>query len=325
MKYLDKEIITFSRNTKTPIIDFVLGNFCNYKCSYCFPNANTGSVRLPKINNILKENFIFLSSFLKKNNNSNNIKFSLCGGEPTLYHDVENLCSFLKTLGFIKIKTNASRTLNWWNNNYQNFDSIVISYHNEFSDFEHIKNVGILLDNNNKEVFIDILLDQLNFSKCIEIFKKFEETFSTYENVKIRPKLVRSNLNYVYSDDQKLIINNILKNLKNNKHKNSYLKSVAPTITLENNENLVYNNLINKDFKGNWINYKCNAPVEFLQIDMNGNIEKMSCGFKLIDKVNVFYDNLKEKFSNYETSIVCNIESNCGCIGLLESSKFKEK
>ena len=41
------------KNTETDfVIELDLGNVCNYKCNYCFPGANEGTVLWPDINKI---------------------------------------------------------------------------------------------------------------------------------------------------------------------------------------------------------------------------------------------------------------------------------
>jgi len=34
------------------VIELDLGNTCNYKCNYCFPGANEGTVRWPNVDRL---------------------------------------------------------------------------------------------------------------------------------------------------------------------------------------------------------------------------------------------------------------------------------
>ena len=60
MKLCGKKITSIERLPNTTIIDWVLGNYCNFQCSYCFPNANTGTSRVPRLDINLKRNIFHL-------------------------------------------------------------------------------------------------------------------------------------------------------------------------------------------------------------------------------------------------------------------------
>ena len=59
---------------------WVLGNYCNYKCSYCVPSLNSGSNKYHDVNVVLDT--------LKKLPPCM-VRFS--GGEPTLHPDFERI------------------------------------------------------------------------------------------------------------------------------------------------------------------------------------------------------------------------------------------
>ena len=53
MKLNGNKILYIDRGTKISTIDWTLGNYCNFQCSYCFPGANTGTDRVPSLDSVM--------------------------------------------------------------------------------------------------------------------------------------------------------------------------------------------------------------------------------------------------------------------------------
>ena len=83
MRLDGKKILSIDRDASDlTIIDWVLGNYCNFKCSYCFPNANTGTDRVPRLDDVLKRNVYHLMEEIDAVSKQK-IVFNFGGGEPT--------------------------------------------------------------------------------------------------------------------------------------------------------------------------------------------------------------------------------------------------
>ncbi len=318
MKYLDKEITKLKNRSEYTTVDWILGNYCNFKCSYCFGDLNTGTFRVPKLNNQIKDN---IEHLVKQLNliGKDKLFFNLAGGEPTMYHDFTQLTSYLKTFGKVGVITNASRTIDWWSNNYSNLDKVIISHHMEFANLEHTISV------------IDLLLDKVDLSVHIMIHdEKFDESISAYKilhekyqgrEMHLEVKLLRSVPNRVvfYKDSQKQELNSldfkVVVSNKNPIQKHSVL-------VLEDGDKVIFKYHHVKDLTGTFKNYMCQAPQEFLQINQYGNIGKMSCGQSYTNNTNIFSDDFVEKFKVPSQGVVCE-KASCGCMGLLVSSKLK--
>jgi wyosine [tRNA(Phe)-imidazoG37] synthetase (radical SAM superfamily) len=321
MQIYNEEIVSLSAVNYFPTIDWILGNYCNYKCSYCFGDLNTGTFRIPEFNLQLQNNIFHLISELKsKINSEEKIKFQLAGGEPTLYHDIEKLCNFLKEHSTISLITNGSRSIRWWKENLKYFDQIDISFHNEFSDINHIENLLSILAESNVKTFLSFMLDPDTFDYSFHNLLKFNSMFKEYTNVEIKMKLLRntSNRKINYTEHQKNLINQIDTQLI---HKNQIKRSTY--MLLSSGKKISFTNAKQKDMIGNWVGYSCDAPYQFLQINQYGNIGKMSCGFNFIEPINIFNEDFIRNFSLPEKKIICSIEKNCGCLGLLLSTKNK--
>ena len=181
-------------------IEYMLGNICNYKCSYCFPGSNEGDALWPDIN-ITKRNLAHLLRHYQQYG-KNKFQFYLVGGEPTMWKELPELAEFLKKEfdAVLNISTNASPSLNWWNRNLKNYDYIEISVHHKFADVEHIKSVADLLYANDVNVVANVLMDPDHFETCQSIVKQLSIDSKPWP---IIAKAVLYNGTTRYTDEQK--------------------------------------------------------------------------------------------------------------------------
>ena len=122
-------------------VSWILGRFCNYKCSYCWPYAHsdkpdyhTLSVYRDAIFNIKKQ---------AESNGFDKFHWSFSGGEPTAYKHLSELISYLN-LGYnsyqsVHMTTNLSPGVEWWDRwlaitTHIHRKSLTASYHAEFAD-----------------------------------------------------------------------------------------------------------------------------------------------------------------------------------------------
>jgi organic radical activating enzyme len=119
-------------------ISWILGRFCNYKCSYCWPYA-----RSDKVDHQPLEVYKSTVDEIKRQarvNGFNQFHWSFSGGEPTAYKQLLELIKHLDEIDSkyqsIHMTTNLSPSLTWWRN-WHNVTcllqrrSITASYHTE--------------------------------------------------------------------------------------------------------------------------------------------------------------------------------------------------
>jgi organic radical activating enzyme len=315
MKFKDQFIKKIKSDNVTTI-DWILGNFCNYKCSYCFGDLNTGTFRVPKINQTIKQNINYLIKQIQ-NVNSNQIHFSLAGGEPTLYHDFTALTKMLNEHGTVGIITNGSRTINWWEENFKQLNKINISYHPEFSDINHIvKLIQFLLDK--IEISIGIMMEPVLFEKSKHAALLLKEHFN-FSNLNLQLKLLRDSFgkSIIYTQEQKEFIDSF--QFKRNFSNFSIVKK-SSLLILEN-ETLPFKPKYIKDMTGTFNEFQCFAPQEFIQINQYGNVGRMSCGQRYSNIANIYDEKFTEIFSIPIEHIKCD-QKICGCLGLLQCTKI---
>lgn len=122
-------------------VSWILGRFCNYKCSYCWPYA-----RSDKLDFLSLETYTNAVDEIKRQANANGFTefhWSFSGGEPTAYRDLLNLVKHIEAdvkspYQSIHMTTNLSPGSKWWKNWAEITQalqrrSITASYHEEFA------------------------------------------------------------------------------------------------------------------------------------------------------------------------------------------------
>ena len=121
-------------------VSWILGRFCNYKCSYCWPYA-----RSDKQDHLPLEVYKSAIDSIKQQaraNGFNRFHWSFSGGEPTAYKQLPDLIKHLdeqaSTYQSIHMTTNLSPGSKWWKGWCSATEllqrrSITASYHAEFA------------------------------------------------------------------------------------------------------------------------------------------------------------------------------------------------
>ena len=139
-----EKIIRFGQRTMLdrPLfsVSWILGRFCNYRCSYCWPYANSDQpdyqpydIYTKTVDEIKRQ---------ARNNGFDQFHWSFSGGEPTAYKQLKDLIAHLndKTqYQSVHMTTNLSPSKGWWQHwceatKFLNRRSITASYHAEFAN-----------------------------------------------------------------------------------------------------------------------------------------------------------------------------------------------
>ena len=152
-------------------VSWLLGRFCNYRCSYCWPYARSNTKDHRPTELCLKTIDSIKSQ--ARNNGFNSFHFSLSGGEPTFH---PGYLDILKHLGndvhntnytSIHMTSNCSRSLNWFKK-YVEYSktfhrvSITASLHTEHVDtkekMQEFANKLIFCQENDIQVTINTVM-----------------------------------------------------------------------------------------------------------------------------------------------------------------------
>lgn len=148
-------------------VSWLLGRFCNYKCSYCWPYARSDKKDHRSTELVLKT----LSEIKRqaRERNFNSFHFSFSGGEPTMHPgyleilknysaDQEN-CNYQS----LHMTSNVSAGLGWFKKYAEatkdiNRVSVTASYHKEFTTKEPFAEKLIFLQENDINVTINMVM-----------------------------------------------------------------------------------------------------------------------------------------------------------------------
>jgi MoaA/NifB/PqqE/SkfB family radical SAM enzyme len=305
-------------------IDINLGNYCNYKCWYCFPGSNTGTHKFPDID-LIKNNLGHLIEYYRSNTNKKVFDIHFSGGEVTHWKEFPELVKFLKDNFdcLISMTSNGSKKISWWENNARYFDRIHMSYHHEYADLDQFRNLCDYLYEQNVVVSVSVMMDPNAWDKCIgavEFFKNSRRRW-TIRYVEIYNSTIS------YNEDQRKILEkhrarrvNLFFFWKNNKYYSSRLTAVD-----SNNKKYKFqDNGILLHRLNNFYGWECSAGVNWINVSYDGTISA-TCNNFLYDRKDYFnlYDkNFKETFNPTIKNTICE-KTFCGC--LMETAMPKRK
>jgi organic radical activating enzyme len=309
-------------------VDIVLGNTCNFKCSYCPDSLHNGSD--PWLNiNALKKFSSKLIDFYSSVHDKNIFMFNLLGGEPTLYKDIVPFCQQLKELEEqkncliqIEFLTNGFRKLKWWEENIELFDKVKISHHPEFAKPEHSRDVADIVTEHNKYAAVQMLMNPEYWDKCMDHANIILDSKYDFTVVK---KLVLKDFwtePYDYTPEQLKIFDGPFRG-SIAEIENKKIFNRRPIYYFENEKigrvrppKIIAEGL-NK-FKG----WTCYAGIDILSVDFQGKI-------KLGGACKMEYDGITNKtiYDDYDfpnSPQVCAIDI-CACSPDVETRKFKNR
>jgi organic radical activating enzyme len=301
------------RNPDVLTIELMLGNLCNYKCSYCFPGSNEGDHPWANTDTLIKNITHLFETY--KQHGKNKFELYLVGGEPTLWKDLPKFCSFLKNNYdvIIRLSTNGYKKPEWWKQNSKLFDAVEISVHHEFANPDHIISVCDALYNEKTNLVANVLMDPAFFNKCVSILEHIK---SSKKRWPIVAKWVHFDGKSKYTAQQAEYLEKPLKRWPNLfwwftlKYHARY-----KTWVIENTKKKeVADNYLTLQGKNYFKGWSCNLGVDHLHISMLGMISG-NCGQLLYGKnsyFNLYQDNFVTNFNPTISAVTCTKDI-CGC------------
>ena len=163
-------------------ISWILGRFCNYKCSYCWPYARSDSLDYQTL-----EVYKSTVNEIKRQaglNGFTEFHWSFSGGEPTAYKQLIDLIRYLdettSTYQSIHMTTNLSPGSKWWNTwcdvtSVLQRKSITASFHAEFAREQEFGDKCLQLMYNGVHVTINQVMVPDVFFETLERCKRFRD------------------------------------------------------------------------------------------------------------------------------------------------------
>lgn len=315
------------------LVNFSLGNFCNYSCSYCWPGVSSGEFPF--------QHFSYYNNFIDKLKDKiipkgyNNLSILFTGGEPTAYKFlpkvVKHFCNSDKSINNnVLMNTNLSPGLLWWDKFLKisrdaSTTFIVASYHHEFSDLNSFISKCKFLKQSGVGIMVRKVVspskDDLDF--CIDLFNKFEDNgiyFEMKPYLHIAPLVKGSK--YVGKKIHENFTPEMMDRLSivqsSSKYKNDAGLINVTTVdefgnksTYLSEQNLFYSMGLN--FEG----WNCYAGASHLAINSNGDVRRC---FDIKGKDNLGNIFTQEDFTLFDGPKPCPVSS-CSCITCLLAQK----
>jgi MoaA/NifB/PqqE/SkfB family radical SAM enzyme len=287
------------------VVTWHLGNKCNFECSYCPAFLHNGSYGWPSVENMKTTIEALHEHYHLKLKRQLFLSFS--GGEPTLFPKFIEMSTWIKSLNKkiqVQVVSNGSRTIRYWNDLLPHIDNAIISYHNEFIQYDHFVKVMELLYR--KLLRIHFNMQPENWNECVDKYTRLKAmglpVFAKPLFIGFKEEL------YPYTPEQLDFI-----------HKNTTSSIVAMVrrAGVENREpvqDLILQN------ENHYLGWDCMAGVENLVVKANGNIVRGECAIAKVGNVN----KANEGFQFPDTSIVCT-KKTCSCIVDIMLTKQRPK
>lgn len=262
------------KNSEWFVVNWCLGNTCNYECSYCPSALHDGSNRWPDPEVI--KNFI---SRVKEHYSDKKIYFEFTGGEVTLYKHFIEICKFCSENGVkVGLISNGSRTIRYWEENKQYFDHVCLSFHPEFADEQHFIDVVKVL-NNDVRTHVNMMMSPEKFDHCYAVANKVKNLGNI--SMALQPLIVDfGDKLYDYNDFQQKIfdkqhelISTHIKFTREFEYYRGAMRVVYPDSTSKVSSAHRFIGMKIND----WSGWKCHAGLEQLIVDMDGNIFRGWC------------------------------------------------
>lgn len=173
-------------------VSWILGRFCNYHCSYCWPYARTDSPDYQTLENYKKT--IDEIKRQARQNGFNQFHWSFSGGEPTAYKDLIELIKHLdekeSSYQSIHMTTNLSPGSKWWKSWCEatallQRRSITASFHDEFAREQEFGDKCLQLMYECVHVTINQVMVP---EKFYELYERMERFYKRGINVTLKPQ-----------------------------------------------------------------------------------------------------------------------------------------
>lgn len=164
-------------------VSWILGRFCNYNCSYCWPYA-----RSDKVDHQPLEVYKSTVDEIKRQaraNGFNQYHWSFSGGEPTAYKNLNDLVKHLQDdldspYQSIHMTTNLSPGSKWWKTWCANTEllqrrSITASFHDEFAKEQEFGDKCLQLQYERVHVTVNQVMVPEKFDELYERCKRFQK------------------------------------------------------------------------------------------------------------------------------------------------------
>jgi MoaA/NifB/PqqE/SkfB family radical SAM enzyme len=241
-------------------VEWNLGKRCNYDCSYCPSEIHDNFSPHTDIN-LLEKTVDQLCEIGKP------LRLSFTGGEPSVHPDFEDLLEYCKrkSIFWINLTTNGTRPSSWYINNEMFFNHIVFSLHFEYDWQRVVRTINEFYDRTEIDFFVNVMAHHDHMDSVRKVVKQFKEVGIKFAVRRIRwtegDHNIFDDLRYQGNDLQWILEQDA---------------TAKPNVRIDDKEILHANDVI-KLHKNQFKDWSCNAGLESLMINWDGDVHRATC------------------------------------------------
>lgn len=238
-------------------IEWNLGKRCNYDCTYCPSVIHDNSSPHTDIK-ILKATVDKLMTLGKP------IRLSFTGGEPTVHPQFEELIMYAKEKGisWISVTTNGTRKAEWYDQ--LPVDQYVFSVHFEY-DWMRVINTIEILGSMNKNIIVNIMAHHKHMEGVAIATGRLDGESIPYAVRRIR-----------WTEGDHDLFDDMRYDVKDLQWIKSKEATVQGNCVIDDTEIMHANDII-KLHRNQYKGWSCNAGIESLMINWDGDVHRATC------------------------------------------------
>jgi hypothetical protein len=255
------------------VVDWNLGNRCNYQCSYCPLMLHDGSIPWPELSDVTAFCDRAIAHYERL---GRTLFFQFSGGEPTLYSGMIDLADHLRGRGNrVGVISNASRTTAWWTRFRDHLDKAVLTCHIEYVDVEHFVAVaGLVSEVVRTHVIVTMVPDR--FDECLFNANMIAKLCPNI-TMTLKPLLVDFGTRmFDYTEGQRRVLLHHRSGEPVRRFGPSARGLMRKVYDDGTTETVKASHLIVRR-ENRWTGWKCMIGVELLSIDQNGRVFRGIC------------------------------------------------
>lgn len=256
------------------VVNWCLGNTCNYSCSYCPSGLHDGSTAWPSLQTVIGFCEKVIDHYKDKK-----LYFEFTGGEVTLWKDLPALADFLRSKNCrIGIISNGSRSLEFWEKFITRIDHVCLSFHPESAKADHFLKVA-KLSASKVRTHVNLMMHPDFFPECLALAYKVKDLPDV--SIAIQP-LVKDFGEEVfpYTEAQSRVINTqnsfLAKQIKYEK-KYEYYRGAMDMVGSDGKRATMSPQRFISSGQNSWKNWNCYAGLEQIVVNMQGKIYRGWC------------------------------------------------
>ena len=241
-------------------VEWNLGKRCNYDCSYC-PSSIHDSYSPHTPIDTLERAVDSLCELEKP------LRISLTGGEPAVHPDIEDLFDYFKRkdIFWVNLTTNGTRSSQWYLENEMFFNHVVFSLHFEHDWKRVLHTINQFYDSTEREFFVNVMAHHDYMDSVRTVVAQLIQ-----KGIKFAIRRVR----WTEGD------HNIFDDMRYDGKDLEWLLSMDATANPNcrvDNERIVHANDIIKKRENQFKGWTCNAGLESLMINWDGEVHRATC------------------------------------------------